>query len=445
MSRLVAVVAAAALLAAGSAQGVGKTAPANTAAPTISGTVREGETLTAANGSWSGSTPITFTYRWQRCNSSGGNCDKISGATAQTYRLGHDDAGHTIRVAVTATNAEGSASAVSSATGPVASGAPANTSAPSIAGTAKDGETLTASSGSWTGAGPMSFEYQWRRCDVSGNNCDSTSTGQTRTLTFADVGHTIRVRVKAQNRYGSTKANSGPTGVVAPRGPLPANASPPIISGVARDGQVLTASPGSWSNGPTSFGYQWRRCDSVGNNCGTFAGGQAVRLGAADVGHTIRVTVAATNQYGTTSATSVPTSVVVSGLPSGAIKLPSGEISLPVEQVSLPQQLVVSAITFVPSRLTSRNPFVGRFRVSDTRGNVIRGALVYVIGLPYGWIRNTPEVVTGTDGWAQITLLPTALMPLHRAAVVFFVRARKPGESLLSGVAARRLVQVRIG
>jgi hypothetical protein len=54
-------------------------------------------------------------------------------------------------------------------------------------------------------------------------------------------------------------------------------------------------------------------------------------------------------------------------------------------------------------------------------------------------------VLTGTDGWATITLLPTRLMPLHRAAVVFFVRARKPGDNLLAGVSTRRLVQVRVG
>jgi hypothetical protein len=53
--------------------------------------------------------------------------------------------------------------------------------------------------------------------------------------------------------------------------------------------------------------------------------------------------------------------------------------------------------------------------------------------------------VTGPDGWATIQFFPTRLMPLHRAAVVFFVRARKPGDNLLAGVTARRLVQVRIG
>ena len=83
--------------------------------------------------------------------------------------------------------------------------------------------------------------------------------------------------------------------------------------------------------------------------------------------------------------------------------------------------------------------------MTDTRGYVVRGALVYAIGLPYGWVRNAPEVVTGTDGWAQITFVPTRPMPLRRAALVFFLRARKPGDTLLAGVSSRRLVQIKIG
>ena len=438
MWKLVAAVAAFALLVGGAAQGARKTAPSNTSPPTISGTAREGETLTASSGSWSGTNPITFAYRWQRCNSGGGSCSNISGATSQTYKLEHGDVGHTIRVSVTATNGDGSANAVSSATGVVAAGQPPeNTSSPTISGTAKDGETLTAANGSWSN-NPTSFGYQWRRCDASGGNCGGV--GQDKTtykLDKADVGSTIRVRVSAKTAFGSNRATSAQTGVVAPAGPLPANTAPPVISGNLRDGQTLTASTGTWSNSPTKFAYQWLHCDTGGNSCASIGSGQTQRLNPSDVGHTIRVTVSATNQFGTSKATSVPTAVVGGAIPSGG--------TIPVDQVSLPQRLIISAIQFVPNHLTSRTAFTGRFRVTDTRGYVIRGALVYAIGLPYGWIRNAPEVTTGGDGWATITLLPTSLMPLHRAAVVFFVRARKPGDNLLAGVSTRRLVQVRVG
>jgi hypothetical protein len=437
MWRLAAVVAAVALLVGGAAQGARKTAPSNTSPPTISGTAKEGETLTASSGSWSGTNPITFTYRWQRCNSGGGSCSNIS-ATSQTYKLVHADAGNTMRVSVTATNSDGSANAVSSATGVVAAGKPPeNTALPTISGTAKDGQTLTATAGSWSN-NPTSFAYQWRRCDTSGANCNGVGDDKTTyTLGKADVGSTIRVRVTAKNAFGSNKATSSQTGVVAPAGALPANTAPPVISGSARDGQTLTASTGTWSNSPTKFAYQWLRCDSAGNNCAGIGSGQTQRLTSSDIGHTIRVTVSATNQFGTSKATSVPTAVVSAAITAGS--------SIPVEQVSLPQRLIISGVSFVPSHLTSRQAFTARFRVTDTRGYVIRGALVYAIGLPYGWIRSAPEVLTGTDGWATITLLPTRLMPLHRAAVVFFVRARKPGDNLLAGVSTRRLVQVRLG
>jgi len=88
--------------------------PANTALPTISGTAAQGQTLTAAPGTWTGSP--TFTYQWRRCDATGGACVDIAGATVQTHLLGAADAGFTIRVAVTATNPGGSATAVSAQT-----------------------------------------------------------------------------------------------------------------------------------------------------------------------------------------------------------------------------------------------------------------------------------------------------------------------------------------
>jgi Ig domain of plant-specific actin-binding protein len=435
------------LLVGGAAHGAQRAAPANTSLPTISGSAVVGSTLTATSGSWSGSTPMNFSFRWQRCNSGGNNCKNINGANSQSYKLAKGDAGRRLRVSVTASNSDGSANATSGPTGVVSDGSPVNTAAPTIAGTAKQGQTLTATSGTWTGAGPISFSYQWRRCDTSGNDCRDTSNGQTRQLGGDDVGHTIRVEVRAQNQFGSTTATSGATGVVAPAGALPASSSLPVITGVAREGQVLTAAPGSWVNAPTAFAYTWRRCDANGNRCDGFATGQQVRLTAADVGHRIRVVVAGSNQFGTTKATSAPSAVVARAAtaPSGAIKLPSGETSLPVSMIAPPQRLVISGVQFVPSRLVGRQAFVGRFRVTDTRGFVVRGALVYAVGLPYSWIRNAPETVTGTNGWVQITFFPTRFMPIRRAAVVFFVRARKPGDSLLAGVSSRRLVQVKIG
>src|SRR5258708_2390453 len=95
-------------------------APQNTALPQISGTAKEGETLTASNGTWS-NTPTSYAYQWRRCASDGTACGDITGATKQTYTVATADIGHTLRVVVTASNADGKASATSDATDVVGS------------------------------------------------------------------------------------------------------------------------------------------------------------------------------------------------------------------------------------------------------------------------------------------------------------------------------------
>jgi hypothetical protein len=104
--------------------GVTQGAPMSSSLPTISGTTTVGQTLSASTGTWSGSTPMSYAYSWSRCNSTGGSCSPISGATSAGYLLGSADAGSTIRVGVTATNGAGSATATSAATGLVATAAP---------------------------------------------------------------------------------------------------------------------------------------------------------------------------------------------------------------------------------------------------------------------------------------------------------------------------------
>ena len=134
--------------------------PVNTAVPTISGPAQRGATLGATQGAWTG-TGNAYAYQWQS-SPDGHTWTRIVGATSASYTLGVADEGLQIRALVTATNADGTASAASSATPVVAGAPPAATVRPTIAGAAVRGSTLTSTRGTWDGAGNL-YAYQWQR------------------------------------------------------------------------------------------------------------------------------------------------------------------------------------------------------------------------------------------------------------------------------------------
>ena len=183
--------------------------PSNTSPPTVTGTPQQGKTLTAHNGTWSND-PSSFSYRWQRCSADGTGCNTIDSATQKQYVLTGHDVDRTIRIVVTASNADGPTSATSVATDVISSAvAPKNTAKPTISGTAQVGAELTATRGTWTG-GVRSFAFQWQRCDQSGASCTDAAgaTGTTYGVRSGDVGHTLRFVVTAKNLAGSTTVAS---------------------------------------------------------------------------------------------------------------------------------------------------------------------------------------------------------------------------------------------
>lgn len=333
-----------------------------------------------------------------------------------------------------------------SATG---AGGPNPTAPPTIGGTAKAGETLTVTPGTWA-TPPTSVAYRWQRCSDTGTTCSDIdgATALTYVPSSADVGNTDRVVAVATDAGGtSPDSPSAATAVIAP-GAGPQNTAAPTVTGTNTEGQTLVGTDGTWAGAATiAFTYAWSRCDATGSACVPITGATAKTyvLTAADVDRTVRLAVTAKNALGSQTETSVPTGVIVSLAPASVVTLPSGAKSIDATDVKAPALLVIDKVSFSPNPLTSRAAFTAKIHVSDTRGYAVRNALVFVEGLPFGRSSTPAEVKTGSDGTATLTLQPTHKLPLQRGAtLVMFVRARVAGDKLIAGVAARRLVNLRV-
>jgi hypothetical protein len=284
------------------------------------------------------------------------------------------------------------------------------------------------------------------------SNCRNIAgaTGRSYRLTRSDVGRRLLVSVQARNSAGG-QSDTASTPVIGPHATAPTNTAAPTIGGNAQEGQTLTAGAGTWTGTqPFTFAYQWLRCDPNGASCANViaATAQTFALTIADVGRTLRVSVTARNAGGSRAANSAATAVVAAAPPpgpGGQIKLPNGTTSIPVASVSLPQRLIVDQVTFSPNPVRSRRQAISvRFRVRDTRGFVVRDALVYANAIPFGRITQPGEVKTDQAGWATMTITPTRLLPLANGYLLtMFVRARKTGDNILAGVSTRRLISVR--
>jgi hypothetical protein len=265
----------------------------------ITGTATEDQTLTAVVTDEDGLG--TISYQWKRAGA------VISGATASTHTLTQADVGKAITVAVSYTDALGTAESVTSA----ATAAVANVNdAPvlAITGTATEDQTLTAVVTDEDGLGTIS--YQWKRAgaEISG------ATASTHTLTQADVGKAITVTASYTDALGTDESvTSSATAAVANVNDAPVLA----ITGTATEDQTLTTVVND-EDGLGTISYQWKRAGAAISG----ATANSYTLTQADVGSAITVTVSYTDVQGTAeSVTSSATAAVgnVNDSPSGSV------------------------------------------------------------------------------------------------------------------------------
>jgi len=268
----------------------------------LTGLPRPGRTLTFEPGTW---TPAevkpTITFQWYV------EGQPVAGATSNSFTIGDLPLYDQVLVRAKAT-ADGYVAAYASEALYIESGlisAPAFT--PS--GNATVGETLSYRPSKDTGWSPRptSFDLQWLSDDAP----IVGATSETFAVTEAQRGHVISVRVTGyKDEYESATQTSTPTGVILDRFD---NAPVPVISGLQKVGNSLTADPGDW--GPdASFTYEWR------SNGHVIGAGRTLPLDGWNVGATISVIVVGT--AGGAGATTSPSSQPTSPIAVGTLKVP---------------------------------------------------------------------------------------------------------------------------
>ncbi|MEO6471135.1 MAG: fibronectin type III domain-containing protein, partial [Aeromicrobium sp.] len=201
---------------------------ANTAKPTITGTAREGQTLTAHDGTW---TPAgtTTTYAWSADGTA------ILDATSSTYDLTSAEVGKTITVTATASKpGYTSASSTSVATGVVDPAAVSNSVPPSIGDAAVVGQQLTVTLGTWAPTG-VGFAYQW----LADGSSIGGATSSTFTPTSTELGKKISVKVTG-SKSGLTSLDKTTAETSAVTAAVPPFGTPTNFKSVARTSSTIT-------------------------------------------------------------------------------------------------------------------------------------------------------------------------------------------------------------
>jgi len=311
-------------------------------------------------------------------------------------------------------------------------GPPTVEGTPSIVGSPQAGKLLAAVPGTWGGGKPVSFAYEWQRCDAAGRTCAviPAATARTYTPTAADVGHAVLVRVGATTPSGTASSSSAATLAVASSG-TPGGAAPqprklPSIQGSSQVGQVLTAQVGTWTGSPTSYSYQWRRCAPGGTACTpiTGAGGATYTTTPGDIGSVISLTVTAIGKGGAGSATAPPSAVITPA------PVPAPAIGTTIAQTGQAGAVTtgsgVATATWQPGALPNQAPvgLVDTTSHLSLRGTSVR--LSFGATAPLPWPIDVQYPAAPTDAvpgilplqgvWQPLAELPTPILPAGQQA-----------------------------
>jgi hypothetical protein len=288
----------------------------STAQPVVAGPPVQGKTVQVTTGTWSPA-PAKLTYRWERCNANGRTCAAIPNATGTSYMITNADLGHALLAVVQASNGATIQKTFSTATPAVVPASvkrPTSVAGPAVSGDAIVGQQLVATPGIWKGVGPTTFSYRWYRCDENGAHCSlaQSSSSNVYTPVPKDTQKTIALTVKVADAVGSATAYASLVGPVAAADATLTPTTMPTIAGTARVGGALSVERGVWSAHPNGYTTTWLRCNANGRLCTPIPGATKATYvpTAADAGHTLVATVAASAGPATQSAVTAATAPI---------------------------------------------------------------------------------------------------------------------------------------
>ena len=354
---------------------------AATGAPTISGTAQVGESLTASTSDISdanGLANASFTYQWLADDAD------ISGATGSSYTLVAADEGKAIKVRVSFTDDAGNEESVTSAaTAAVIAANTSATGAPTIGGTARVGESLTASTSDISDADGLanaSFTYQWLADDADINGATTSSY----TVVAADAGKTIKVQVSFTDDDGNEESVISAATAAVTQPPMTATVHDTPES---HDGATAFTFNLRFSESPAaSFGFA-----TVQNHAFTVTGGSVSNVRRLEPGKNVRweITVTPSSDADVTIAVNVTTDCSAEGAicTDDGVKL-SGALELVVP--GPPQNSAASGAPTI-----SGTAQVGQTLIASTSGIADADGVANAT-FTYQWLADDADISDGT-------------------------------------------------